>query len=231
MNIVYETNGKGYLGWIVDLPGAYIRGATIEEARSKIAREIIDYGEWLGVKAAVGDNCVESIKSCGLHVEDADSDVTLDSELTDYDNPRDFEYWCGMVLVSGIKSEDVYRRCVHKEFVDPSKVRKTFYGDAYCTINEQFAHIVNVQNYYLAQIATKIDISGSLEQSRGAFVRQLKQKYFSEGNRFYHHDEEDWTIKKIVRRIIWHDRIHIRAIERMEQKAGRLCAAPGTENG
>jgi len=230
MNVVYETNGKGFLGWIVELPGAYVRGVTIEEARSKIAGEIIDYGKWLGIKVVAGDSCGESIKSCDLHVEDADSDITLDSELTDYGNLRDFEYWCGLALVSGIKSADVYRHCVYKDFVDRSKVRETFYGAAYSTINAQFAHIVDVQNYYLAQIGTKIDTSGGLEESRGAFVGQLKQKYFSEGNRLYHYDEEDWTIRKIIRRIIWHDRIHTRAIGRMEQKAEQFCAESGTKN-
>ena len=35
MKVVYETNGKGFLGWIENLPGAYVRGKTIEEARNK----------------------------------------------------------------------------------------------------------------------------------------------------------------------------------------------------
>jgi len=46
----------------------------------------------------------------------------------------------------------------------------------------------------------------------------LKTKYAEEGNKLYHYDEEDWTIRKIIRRIIWHDRIHSKAIERMEKR-------------
>jgi len=52
MNIVYETNGKGFLGWIVDLPGAYVRGSTIDEARNKIESEIKEYEEWLNISAS-----------------------------------------------------------------------------------------------------------------------------------------------------------------------------------
>jgi len=40
MNILYETNSLGYLGWIIDLPGAYIRGKTLADARLKISQEI-----------------------------------------------------------------------------------------------------------------------------------------------------------------------------------------------
>jgi predicted RNase H-like HicB family nuclease len=43
MRILYETNGLGFLGWIVDLPGAYIRGRTIGEAREMYtARDWVD---------------------------------------------------------------------------------------------------------------------------------------------------------------------------------------------
>ena len=39
MHIIYETNGLGFLGWIKDLPGAYIRGKTLEEAKGKVNKD------------------------------------------------------------------------------------------------------------------------------------------------------------------------------------------------
>ncbi len=69
MKIVYETNGKGVLGWLVDLPGAYIRGRTIDEARSKIEQEITDYENWLGIKTESDDEYTESVQECNLKVE------------------------------------------------------------------------------------------------------------------------------------------------------------------
>lgn len=218
MNILYETNGVGFLGWIVELSGAYVRGRTIEEARSKIEKEIADYGNWLGIKVQKTGPYVETIKKCGLHVEDADTSVIFDTELVDFKNLNDFDYWCNLVLVSGLKAEGTYKLCRHKHSVDIKMVRKTFYGDVYSTIQGQFEHIVDVQNYYLGQINAHIDLEQELQTSRNKFVDQLKIKYLSEGNKLYHYVEEDWTIKKIVRRIIWHDRIHTKAMERMEKR-------------
>lgn len=221
MRILYETNGLGFLGWIIDLPGAYIRGKTIGEARAKLDREITDYGAWLEcptLATAVPSGYEEIIKECGLHVEDADSDVTFDTELEDFNDTEDFGRWCDHMRRSGVAAQEVYDNCRHKDEIDPRMVRKTFYGDVYSTIQGQFGHIVDVQNYYLGQIGVRVELTNPLRASRERFVDRLREKYRSEGNKLYHYEEEDWTIKKIVRRIIWHDRIHTKAIERMEAR-------------
>ncbi len=218
MNILYETNSLGYLGWIIDLPGAYIRGKTLADARLKISQEIKDYDAWLEIQTNENKSYVETIKQCDLHVEDADSNVIFDIELEHFKDINDFSYWCNKAVISGRKAEELYNKCRHKEIIDPKMVRKTFYGDVYSTINGQFKHIVDVQNYYLCQIHEEIDVRMELAISRVKFVEQLKTKYAEEGNKLYHYDEEDWTIRKIIRRIIWHDRIHSKAIERMEKR-------------
>lgn len=220
MNIVYETNGLGFLGWITDLPGAYLRGATIEEARAKIGRETADYSAWLGIPADTPDGLSESVRKSGLHVEDADSDIIFESEKTDFPDMEEFEYWRALVLVSGARAEEAYADCGHRDVPDPRLRRATFYGDAYPTVRTQFAHIVNVQNYYLAQIGVLMKTGDSLEDSRPEFAEQLRAKYLAEGNRLYSSDAEEWTIRKIIRRIIWHDRIHTRAMRRIEARIG-----------
>ena len=83
MHIIYETNGLGFLGWITDLPGAYIRGKTLEEARGKVNKEIALCTEWLNFEKAIDMQINEEIKKSDLHIEDADSDIIFDSELID----------------------------------------------------------------------------------------------------------------------------------------------------
>ena len=48
-SVAFETNGKGYLGYIVELPGAFIRGATEEEALKKVPKEVSSYLRWLDI--------------------------------------------------------------------------------------------------------------------------------------------------------------------------------------
>nr|WP_314779494.1 hypothetical protein [uncultured Treponema sp.] len=222
MHIIYETNGLGFLGWITDLPGAYIRGKTLEEARGKVNKEIALCTEWLNFEKAIDMQINEEIKKSGLHIEDADSDIIFDSELIDFDKKEDFLFWCDKVLLSGTKTEEIYKKMKNKSLVDITMKRKTFYGDVYCTINDQYRHIVNVQNYYLNQIGTKMNIGDELRLNRMEFIEKLKEKYLKEGNKLYRNESEDWTIKKLIRRTIWHDRIHIRAIERMEKRLSKI---------
>lgn len=218
MHIIYETNGLGFLGWIKDLPGAYIRGKTLEEARGKVNKEIALCTEWLNFEKAIDMQINEEIKKSDLHIEDADSDIIFDSELIDFDKKEEFLFWCNKILLSGTKTEEIYKRMKNKSLIDITMKRKTFYGDVYCTINDQYRHIVNVQNYYLNQIGTEMNIADELRLNRMEFVEKLKEKYLKEGNKLYRNESEDWTVKKVIRRTIWHDRIHIRAIERMENR-------------
>ena len=218
MHIIYETNGLGFLGWITDLPGAYIRGKTLEEARGKVNKEIALCTEWLNFEKAIDMQINEEIKKSDLHIEDADSEIIFDSELIDFDKKEEFLFWCNKILLSGTKTEEIYKRMKNKSLIDITMKRKTFYGDVYCTINDQYRHIVNVQNYYLNQIGTEMNIADELRLNRMEFVEKLKEKYLKEGNKLYRNESEDWTVKKVIRRTIWHDRIHIRAIERMEKR-------------
>jgi len=40
VSVGFETNNKGYIGFIVEFPGAFIRGRTEEEAIAKVNREV-----------------------------------------------------------------------------------------------------------------------------------------------------------------------------------------------
>ena len=222
MRIIYETNGLGFLGWITDLPGAYIRGKTLEEARGKVNKEIALCTEWLNFEKAVDMQINEEIKKSDLHIEDADSDIIFDSELIDFDKQDDFLFWCDKVLLSGTKTEEIYKRMKNKSLIDITMKRKTFYGDVYCTINDQYRHIVNVQNYYLNQIGTEMNIADEFRLNRMEFIEKLKEKYLKDGNKLYRNESEDWTVKKVIRRTSWHDRIDIRAIERMEKRLSKI---------
>jgi hypothetical protein len=222
VNIAYETNGRGFLGWLVELPGAYLRGATQEEARSKLPAELAAYAVWLGIDVADQSITGERIMQSHLKIEDADSDILLDYDVVDYASGRDFERDCDLALVSARKTALLYEACPDKDGVDPSKLRKTFYGDCYATIGTQFKHIVDVQLYYLKNIGATAIIGPDLVEGRLRTIEAIRAKYSAERNRLYESPEERWTVRKVMRRLIWHDRIHARAIERMDAKLRAL---------
>jgi len=232
VRITYETNGKGFLGWIEDYPGAFLRGPSLEEARAKLGRELVDYAEWLGLSAPPGraasgagvpglsgspDAPIESIVSSVLTVEDADSDFTFGSELVDYGD-ADFERFMALLRRSGRMVASCLDSTRNRGTVDPHHDRITFYGHAYATIDRQFEHIVKVQDYYLGMVGETVGLAGGIVESREAMVAKLAERRKAEGNALHVYEGESWTIRKIIRRTIWHDRIHARAMKRMDER-------------
>jgi predicted RNase H-like HicB family nuclease len=221
MEIIYETNGKGFLGWVVEFPGAYIRGKTTDEAREKINNEITAYQKWLDLPLKKEIITKENIVETKLDVEDADSDVLIEYDITEYKNAGEFKNDCEKILISANKIEEIYKNCNYKDVIDETKVRKTFYGDVYSTIRKQYEHIVNVQQYYLNNVETDAEINGNIIESRIKTIEALNRLYIKEGNKYCKTPEEKWTIRKVIRRLIWHDRIHGKAMERMENRIGQ----------
>lgn len=208
MKVVYETNGKGYLGWIEDLPGAYVRGKTIEEARNKYKKEIEEYEQWLDIEVNDVSRIDEVIVHSDLMIEDADSNIILEVEMKEYENINDFYHECELAFLSAKRVDSIYNKCKNKNIVDNSKVRNTFYGNVYSTIFDQYKHICNVQQYYLGQVGLEADIDLDIIKGRKNTIDELIKKYKEEGNKLFNNDEEDWSIRKVMRRLIWHDRIH-----------------------
>lgn len=97
--------------------------------------------------------------------------------------------------------------------------RRTFYGQVPRTANEMYTHTKNVNNYYFSEIGVDADNDGSICQCRRAGFEALEQRPdFLENAVFQGSYGEDWSLRKVLRRFIWHDRIHAKAMCRMAVK-------------
>lgn len=218
MEIVFETNGKGFLGWIVELPGAFVRGQTLDGALAKLGAEMRDYAAWLDLPSLQAEDLKVSSHRTKVAVEDADSDILLAQDASPYQDPGAFERDLGLSLVSARKVNDLFLACDHKDQVDPKMERPTFYGDAYATIRKQYEHIVAVQLYYLRCLGTEADLGFDIIRGRKRTIEALRARYGELGGRVFPGKGEDWTVRKALRRLIWHDRIHARAMGRMRAR-------------
>lgn len=218
MVVIYETNGKGFLGWILEYPGSFVRGKTIEAARDKIEGELGEYEAWIGETIIKEKSISESIRSSDLAIEDADSDIILENELVDDNNRYPLDVLFRRMEISAKQVQDIWQGSTDTEIIDGHLNRNTFYGKAYCTIKTQYEHILKVQNYYLSMIAGEIAINDNIVTMRSEMTDKLREKYYSEGNKIYKYENEIWTIRKVIRRTIWHDRIHARAMLRMNKR-------------
>lgn len=218
INCMWEHNGNDTLLYAENFIGAYTRGEALEIARAKMPQEINSYCKWLGVDM-LGDIevVISGEKNSELNICDADSDVLIDGEKGPL-TIEEYEKLKNLALKSAKDFLALYEAVPEKNTAAVPE-RKTFYGQAPRTANEMYEHTKNVNRYYFAEISVDADNEGNIyECRRRGFEALEKQPGFLRNTVNEGSYGEDWSLRKVLRRFIWHDRIHAKAMFRMASK-------------
>lgn len=90
-----------------------------------------------------------------------------------------------------------------------------------------YEHTKNVNQYYFDEIGVPADNEGTILECRRRGFEQLEsQTDFLDNRVFDGSYGESWTLRKVLRRFIWHDRIHGKAMYRMAVKTFGTDAVP-----
>lgn len=215
---VWEHNGDDTLLYAVDYIGAYTRGESLKTAMAKMPNEIAAYLRWQG-NNAVDDIEVTVVgeKNSDLSIKDADSDILFESEKAPL-SAEEYEKLKALALKSAVDFLALYESVPDKDaMVAPA--RKTFYGQVPRSADEMYEHTKNINEYYFAEIEVKADNSGDIYECRRRGFAALEAKPDFLGNAVIEGSYgEYWSLRKVLRRFIWHDRIHARAMYRMAVK-------------
>ena len=218
MKCVWEHNGDDTLLYSVDYVGAYSRGENLEEAMRKMKLEIAAYSIWEN-KRSKQDADIEIIqeKNSDLQIADADSDILFDSEKAPL-TLEEYKELKALVLKSASDFYTLYSSIANKhESCVPQ--RKTFYGDVPRTAQEMYEHTKNVNSYYFGEIDIDVDNQGTIYDCRKRGFDILEQTKNFLGNPVIEGSyDELWSLRKVMRRFLWHDRIHAKAMYRMAVK-------------
>ena len=218
INCVWEHNGNDTLLYAIDFIGAYTRGESLEIAKAKMPDEIASYLKWLG------DDAFENIeiiivqeKASDLAIKDADSDVLFENEKVPL-TVEEYKMLKALALKSAKDFLTLYESIPDKS-ATASLARKTFYGQVPRTADEMYEHTKNVNEYYFAEIEIDADNCGNIYECRKRGFEALEAKPdFLQNAVIEGSYGEDWSLRKLLRRFIWHDRIHARAMYRMAVK-------------
>jgi len=216
MNISYETNGKAFMGWLDELIGSYVRGKTIEEANDHISDELCDYCKWLELENEGFSVGTWTIVHNNAVIEEGDSYIILDNEKSERVEDDRFEILMNYLTISAENTNSIYQNSKEVNKCVEKMAAPTFNGGDHSTIRKQMLHIISAQEYYLRNIGIDITLPKSIISCRKEVIGYLMDKNAREGNKIYQaKDGELWTITKVIRRIIWHDRFHAREINEM----------------
>ena len=223
---VWEHNGEDSIIYSDNFIGAFTRGRTKDIALEKMADEVRVYLRWRnGSEPESLEIEVVQEKNSALNIADADSDVLFEAEkgtlsLAEYEelkalalrSAKDF-----LALYESIPDKD--RSCL--------PVRQTFYGQAPRTAFEMYEHTKNVNEYYFGEIGVEADNEGSILSCRARGFDLLEtHPGFLKNSIFAGSYGEEWSLRKLLRRFIWHDRLHAKAMYRMAVKTFRVDAVP-----
>ena len=218
INCVWEHNGNDTLLYAVDYIGAYTRGESLEIAKAKMPGEILSYLKWLGEDVTDSiEIIITQEKDSDLAIKDADSDVLFESEKAPL-TTDEYEKLKALALKSAKDFLALYESIPDKSATAIAE-RKTFYGNVPRSADDMYEHTKSVNEYYFAEIDVDADNSGNIYEcrKRGFEILETKPDYLNnsviEGSY-----GEDWSLRKVLRRFIWHDRIHARAMYRMAVK-------------
>lgn len=226
INCVWEHNGGSSLLYATDYIGAYTRGESKEAAISKMPTEILAYARWRGdIITAKPDIVITQEKISTLDIRDADSDVIFDEEKAPL-SLREYNLLKTLALRSAEDFALLYRAIPDK---DQSCLlpRTTFYGHVPRTASEMYEHTKNVNSYYFGELGVEADNDGAITDCRKkGFERLEAKRNFLCNTVVLGSYGEEWSVRKVLRRFIWHDRIHAKAMYRMATKTFGAEAVP-----
>ena len=217
LDAVLEYNDSGVTLWSLAYPGAFARAETTAEAAKKLPAACRRYRLWakLPPETAVGKEEVRLMRKfkVGAAVEEGFTDVLFPEERLAMDmarytalktlclkSARDFE-----LLFSSIPQKD--RALV--------KSRRTLYGKIPVTAREVLGHVEDGQRVWAALFCIDLgDRQGLLTDRKRLFARLEARPGYLDDRVVTAPDGELWTLRKLLRRLIWHDAIPGRALYR-----------------
>ena len=218
MKCAWEHRGNDTLLYAIDQIGAYTRGESLSAAMAKMEREIASYCQWSNMSCP-SETDIEIVheKQSDLNISDADSDILLPTERAPLTR-KEYEELKALVLRSASDFHllynsipDKHRSCLPE--------RKTFYGAVPRTAEEMYVHTRSVNSYYFGEIGIEADSLGTITECRKRGFDLLEQEErFLENTVTEGSYGEPWSLRKVMRRFLWHDRIHAKAMYRMALK-------------
>ncbi len=218
INCVWEHNDDDTLLYAIDFIGAYTRGENLDIAIKKMPKEITSYLSWLGVDCPKKlEVIIASHKSSDMDIKDADSEVLFESEKAPL-TADEYEKLKALALKSAQDFLLLYESIPNKDLIS-APIRRTFYGQAPRSAKEMYEHTKNVNKYYFSEINVEADNIGNIYECRLRGLEALESKPdYLQNMVFEGSYGESWSLRKVLRRFIWHDRIHAKAMFRMAVK-------------
>ncbi len=206
------------MAWVFDLLGCYARGDSPEELPTAAPRAIEDFHRWRA--RSTGPMAIGTIKVAVAEVYpnfEASDEYWVNAFFEDDLRPvsaAEVEEAIELLSRSRVDLLDVLRG------IRPALLGRSIAGESFGTIGGVVQHVAGAEWWYLDRMGLSIPRKDLPEEPlamllavRGSSLGQLGQLVDNPHVREVQH--ERWSSRKVIRRMIWHERVHTRHIERL----------------
>jgi len=208
------TDGS-YLGWVDDVPGCAVRGRSRQEVLDRLPDAIRAFLAWAGedVPATVAVEVGEEVESAIEAEEDTEVLVGADRQPLTQDDWRRADDW---LRRSRAELLGLFERLSEEQLASKRDGSER-------TIREEIEHIAFVEFMYAVwtfDLQSKQGLSEFLAWTRQVASERMSALAAAEtadltaANWGGAPRPEPWTPRKSARRLVWHELLHLRAIER-----------------
>jgi predicted RNase H-like HicB family nuclease len=215
-DVTLERGSDGtYLAWVNDLPGCALRGRTRDEVVEALPAAIAEFLAWTGASGAAPPavTVVDELDSVIEAEEDTEALVAADREPLTEERWTEAEHW---LRRSRQELHTLLERLTDDELDSRREVSSR-------SVREEIEHLAFVELMYVAwtfDLQTREGLAKFLGWTRaiaaermttlaGDHNADLTSARWAGAPR-----PEPWTARKAARRLVWHELLHLRAIQR-----------------
>ncbi len=202
---------KGPVAHVPALPGACARGKTVQQAKENIRVAIEEY---LSLLRDVGEPVPKASEDIHLEFEEVDSTTFL----TDYDaiHPNEMETLFRWMAVSRQELMDLVKSL-------PEDAFEWKPDDDTPPIREILCHMAEADLWYTDRLKQWPEAPlFRLAATRGVALERLRALGDQERARATVHEGEEWTPRKVIRRMLEHEREHIAQLRQLIEAYQRM---------
>lgn len=217
IQIGLERNVEGRtLAWALDYPGVFAYGADDAESILRMPREMLRFESWLNLRV---DEPWVHLEGLDMHIDETFDSIQIlvdggihgvhaffRSDLVPL-TVKDVEQ--ALLIFNGQREELL----AGMETLPPDLLKQQFNGQRW-TIEGILEHIARVEQWYFSRLGLEYPLSSNvsdplkmLEESATATNQLLPELVGFDS--VLEHRQEKWSARKVVRRLLWHQRDHI----------------------
>lgn len=209
-----------WVAWVLELAGCFARGSSREEVIERTPQAIADYFNWRDGYQRVTNEAASRLT------------ITVAEEFVNYETLDG--YWVNSFFafdkrpLSSGEIDDVrwMLSCTRSDLlatvrrIPVTALDDTIEGDRFGSVKAILKHVATAERWYFDKLglavpkeALSTDVLGMLETVRRNTIVQLPRLLNDTTVRESH--GELWSPRKVVRRTLWHERVHTWHIQRV----------------